>query len=156
MRVNMGNSKKVSMENHILLTNLFLKESTVSFVKPEEAAKGGGLTISISAENILKEGEALSLDFIFKIKAEKDEEILFEIYCKFSSSFLIENSSAELSSDDEGKLATICFSQAYQGIRGYIADTLRRMNLLVPISALPFAIDFENQNITINSEQSLS
>ena len=131
--------------------SFFLKESTVSFVNQEEATKCGGLAFSISAENILKDG-LLSLDFVFNVKSEKEESILFEIYFKFSSFFLVNYGLTNLSSDDEGKLATICFSQEYQGIRGYIADTLRRMNLLVPISALPFAIDFENQNITINSE----
>ena len=140
------------MEHSILLTNLFLKESTVSFLEPEEAGKGGNLVFSISAENILNHDDVLSLDFVFTIKAETDNLKLFEIYCKFSSSFIVKDNSTNLSLDEEGKLATICFSQAYQSIRGYIADTLRRMNLLVPISTLPFAIDFENQNITINSK----
>jgi len=138
------------MENYVLLSNLFLKESTVSFLKPEEAAKGGDLTFAISAENILRNSDFLSLDFIFKIDAENENSKLFEIYCKFSASFMVKGGDANLSGIDDSKLATICFSHSYQGIRGYIADTLRRMNLLVPINSLPFAIDFENQNITIN------
>lgn len=147
-----SNNRVVGMENYVLLNNLFLKESTVSFLKPEEAAKGGDLTFAVSAENILINDDSLSLDFIFKIDAENDNSKLFEIYCKFSSSFIIKGDNAGLSKVDEGKLATICFAQSYQGIRGYVADTLRRMNLLVPINSLPFAIDFENKNITINSD----
>lgn len=144
-------NKGVGMENYVLLSNLFLKKSSVSFLKPEEAIKGGDLTFAISAENILKENDMLSLDFIFKIDAENDSSRLFEIDCKFGASFIIKNN-GELSKIDEGKLATICFSYAYQGIRGYVADTLRRMNLLAPINSLPFAIDFENQNITIHTD----
>jgi len=144
-------NRQVSMENYVLLNNLFLRESTVSFLAPEEAAKGGNLTFAISAENILEKNNVLSLDFIFNIKAENDDTKLFEIHCIFSASFVVKGDNKNPLDIDEGKLATICFSQAYQGIRGYVADTLRRMNLLVPISSLPFAIDFENQNITINS-----
>ncbi|NOR69191.1 MAG: hypothetical protein GQ532_05765 [Methylomarinum sp.] len=47
------------METYVLLNNLFLKESTVSFLKPEEAAKGGDLTFAISAENILRNDDFL-------------------------------------------------------------------------------------------------
>jgi len=139
------------MESYVLLNNLFLKESSVSFLEPEEAEKGGNLAFAISAENILENNGSITLDFIFNVKAENESSSLFEIYCKFSASFAIKSSENSTSGFDEGKLATICFSQAYQGIRGYVADTLRRMNLLVPISSLPFAIDFDNQNITINS-----
>jgi len=140
------------MESYVLLNNLFLKESKVSFIDPEEAVNGGDLTFAISAENIIENNGSLSLDFMFNIEAENDSSKLFEIYCKFSASFVMKGEKDGLLEVDEGKLATICFSQSYQGIRGYVADTLRRMNLLVPISSLPFAIDFENQNITINSK----
>jgi preprotein translocase subunit SecB len=143
------------MQKHdcILLTNLFLKESKISLANQEEAEKGGNLNLFISAENILNQDSIFSLDLNFEVQAENEfsNSTLFVISCTFSSSFTVKESSSPLSQDDEAKLATICFSQAYLSIREYIADTLRRMNLLSPISSLPLIIDFDNKYIKINS-----
>lgn len=137
------------MDSRVLLTNLYLKESTVLFFNPEEALKGGELIFSVSAENTSHQEKMFSLDFVFNVQAENKSSKLFEINCIFNSTFNVNNDAATWAQENESKLATICFSLVYQSIREHVSDVLRRMNLLTPINSLPYSIDFGDQNITL-------
>lgn len=136
--------------SYALLSNLTLLKSEVILNDPTRAIQSGELNLSISAENLSHNNGIFCLDFIFKIQGKKEESVLFEISCKFEASLNIEGDVSIESKDEQENLASIAFLQAYPSIREYIADTLRRMNLLLPINSIPFAIDFNNCDVKMN------
>jgi hypothetical protein len=137
--------------SYALLNNIFLRESTVIFNDPKKAAEGGQLNLSISAENISRDNEIFCLDFLFKVQAENEGSVLFEVSCKFEASIKVEKTISVESKEEQEKLASVAFLQVYPSIREYVVDTLRRMNLLLPISTIPFAIDFSDCDVKVNS-----